>query len=57
VRARLNGLYVRHTGQALARIEETLERDFFMAADEARTFGIVDEVVERRPREPAPPLA
>ena len=54
VRARLNGLYVEHTGQPLARIESTLERDHFMSAEEAVAFGIVDEVVRRRPRAPAP---
>jgi ATP-dependent Clp protease protease subunit len=49
VRARLNGIYVRHTQQSLAKIETTLERDHFMSAHEALQFGIVDEVVERRP--------
>ena len=52
VRARLNGMYVRHTRQALATIETTLERDHFMSAEEALKFGIVDEVVERRPAGP-----
>lgn len=54
VRSRLNGLYVRHTGQPLAKIEATLERDHFLSADEARAFGLVDEVVERRPRVAVP---
>ena len=54
MRARLNSLYVRHTGQALGTIEATLERDHFLSADEAKAFGLVDEVVERRPRAPAP---
>jgi ATP-dependent Clp protease protease subunit len=49
VRARLNQIYVRHTGQPLERVEQTLERDRFMSAEEAREFGIVDQVVENRP--------
>lgn len=53
VRARLNGLYVRHTGQALSTIEATLERDHFLSAQEARAFGLVDEVVDKRPVAPA----
>jgi len=49
VRARLNQIYARHTGQPLERIEQTLERDRFMSAEEAKEFGIVDHVVENRP--------
>lgn len=45
---RLNEIYVKHTGQAFERIERTLDRDFFMSADEAKTFGIVDRVYEKR---------
>ncbi|KAL4423094.1 hypothetical protein ABPG77_005899 [Micractinium sp. CCAP 211/92] len=49
MRELLNGLYVRHTGQEPQRVEDVLERDFFMSAAEARDFGIVDEVIEQRP--------
>jgi ATP-dependent Clp protease protease subunit len=49
LRKRLNEIYVRHTGQPLAEIERKLERDTYMSAEEARDFGLVDEVVERRP--------
>ena len=49
VRARLNQIYVKHTGQPLEKIEQTLERDRFMSAQEAKEFGLVDEVVESRP--------
>jgi ATP-dependent Clp protease protease subunit len=49
LRHRLNEIYVRHTGQPLDAIERKLERDAYMSAEEARDFGIVDEVVERRP--------
>ncbi len=49
VRARLNQIYAKHTGQDLETIERTLERDRFMSAEEAKAFGIVDQVVENRP--------
>ncbi len=49
LRARLNGIYVKHTGQPLDRIETALERDNFMTADQAREFGLIDEVYEARP--------
>jgi ATP-dependent Clp protease protease subunit len=49
IRQRLNEIYVRHTGQTLERIESKLERDTFMSADEARDFGLIDQVVESRP--------
>jgi len=53
LRHRLNEIYVRHTGQTLSAIEAKLERDSYMSADEARVFGIVDEVVESRPTPPS----
>ncbi|GAB0114989.1 ATP-dependent Clp endopeptidase proteolytic subunit ClpP [Acidisoma sp. C75] len=49
IRQRLNEIYVRHTGQSLDTIERKLERDSFMSAEEAREFGLIDEVVESRP--------
>jgi ATP-dependent Clp protease protease subunit len=49
LRSRLNEIYHRHTGQSIAAIEAKLERDNYMSAEEARVFGIVDEVVESRP--------
>lgn len=49
LRKRLNSIYVKHTGQKLSVIEKTLERDKFMSAEEAKEFGIIDEVVEKRP--------
>ena len=49
LRSRLNNIYVTHTGQPLAEIEAAVERDRFMTPDEAKTFGIVDEVVVSRP--------
>jgi len=49
IRARLNQIYSKHTGQDLETIERTLERDRFMSGEEAKAFGIVDQVVESRP--------
>ncbi len=49
IRARLNEIYVKHTGQKLKAIEEAMERDNFLTAEGAREFGIVDEVVTQRP--------
>jgi ATP-dependent Clp protease protease subunit len=45
---RLNEIYVKHTGQAYEKVEKTLDRDHFMTAEEARVFGIVDRVYEKR---------
>ncbi|MGH7043278.1 MAG: ATP-dependent Clp endopeptidase proteolytic subunit ClpP [Acetobacteraceae bacterium] len=49
LRQRLNEIYVRHTGQPIEAIERKLERDSYMSAEEARVFGLVDQVVENRP--------
>ena len=45
---RLNELYAKHTGQPLEVVEETLDRDYFMTAEEAKAWGIVDHVYEKR---------
>lgn len=50
LRARLNSIYVKHTKQPLDVIESAVERDRFMSPEEAKEFGIVDEVVTSRPR-------
>jgi ATP-dependent Clp protease protease subunit len=52
LRQRLNEIYVKHTGQPLDVIERKLERDSFMSAEEAKEFGLVDQVVENRPLVP-----
>lgn len=49
VRQRLNEIFVHHTGQDLATIENAVERDRFLTPVEAKEFGIIDEVVDRRP--------
>ena len=45
---RLNEIYVQHTGQDYETIERTLDRDYFMSSEEAREFGLIDQVHERR---------
>ena len=48
-RQRLNEIYAEHTGQEVAVIEDAMERDRFMAPEEAKEFGLIDEVVMHRP--------
>jgi ATP-dependent Clp protease protease subunit len=45
----LNEILSHHTGQTLDKIEKDVERDHFMSADEAKTYGLVDEVIVKRP--------
>ncbi|MBM3524171.1 MAG: ATP-dependent Clp endopeptidase proteolytic subunit ClpP [Alphaproteobacteria bacterium] len=52
LRKRLNEIYVRHTGQPIEAIEQALERDKFLSPDEAKGFGLIDEVVHNRPTRP-----
>jgi len=49
IRKRLNQIYVDHSGQPLEKIERDMERDRFMNATEAKAYGLIDEVLERRP--------
>ena len=51
LRERLNMIYVEHTGQDLKSIEDALERDRFLTPEEAVEFGLIDEVVTKRPLE------
>jgi ATP-dependent Clp protease protease subunit len=48
MKRRLNEVYVKHTGQTYEAIETTLDRDYFMSAEQARDFGIVDQVITTR---------
>ena len=48
LRRRLNEIYEIHTGQTLEQIEQKLDRDTYMSADEAATFGLIDEVVRKK---------
>jgi ATP-dependent Clp protease protease subunit len=49
LKRRLNEIYAKHTGQSLEAVEKALDRDTYMTADEARNFGLIDEVYSRRP--------
>jgi ATP-dependent Clp protease protease subunit len=51
MKRRLNEIYVKHTGQALDVIERTLDRDYFMSAEQAMEFGLVDQVLTKRTAE------
>ena len=51
LKKRLNEIYVRHTGQSLKKIEDALERDYFLTAEMAVEWGVVDKVIEKRPEE------
>ncbi|WP_199249754.1 ATP-dependent Clp endopeptidase proteolytic subunit ClpP [[Phormidium] sp. ETS-05] len=53
---RLNEFLAAHTGQPLERIQEDTERDFFMSAEESVEYGLIDQVIERRPS-PRGPVA
>ena len=50
---RLNEIYVKHTGQPLKKIEDALERDYFLTGEMAMEWGIVDKVINKRPEDPA----
>jgi ATP-dependent Clp protease protease subunit len=49
LRKRLNGIYEQHTGKSLKQVEKIMERDTFMTAEDAQSFGLIDEVVAKRP--------
>jgi len=49
LRQRLNEIYAHHTGQSLETIENAMERDKFMTPEDAKSFGLIDEVVSSRP--------
>ncbi|GAA0720169.1 ATP-dependent Clp endopeptidase proteolytic subunit ClpP [Dokdonella soli] len=51
LRGRLNQLYVNHTGQSLEQIERDMERDRFMSGEDAKAYGLIDAVLDRRPLE------
>ncbi len=49
LKRRLNEIYVKHTGQDYETIEKTLDRDYMMSAQQAKDFGLVDQVLDKRP--------
>ena len=55
LKQKLNGHLADHTGQPLSKIEEDTERDFFMSAEECKEYGLIDQVIARRPSASNPP--
>jgi len=53
LKRRLNEIYVRHTGRSYEEIEQALERDNFMTSEQARDFGLIDKVIDKRSDEAA----
>ncbi|KRE13375.1 ATP-dependent Clp protease proteolytic subunit [Bosea sp. Root483D1] len=53
LKRRLNEIYVRHTGRSYEEIEQALERDNFMTSEQARDFGLIDKVIDKRAEEAA----
>src|SRR6202023_556202 len=51
IKKRLNEIYVKHTGQPLKKIEDALERDYFLTGQMAVEWGVVDKVIEKRPED------
>jgi ATP-dependent Clp protease protease subunit len=49
MKTRLNEIYAKHTGQTVEAVEKLLDRDTYMTADEAKAFGLLDQVMARRP--------
>ena len=49
LRQRLNGIYEKHSGKTIKQIEKIMDRDTFMTAEDAKDFGLIDQVVEKRP--------
>ena len=48
IRKKINEIYVKHTGQDIKKIEEHLDRDSFMGPEEAKSFGLIDKIVNKR---------
>ncbi|MFB3137129.1 MAG: ATP-dependent Clp protease proteolytic subunit, partial [Nitrospirales bacterium] len=49
IRAQLNEIMAKHTGQSLEKIAQDTERDYFLSGEEARVYGLIDEVIVRGP--------
>ncbi|MBE9214383.1 MAG: ATP-dependent Clp protease proteolytic subunit [Nostocales cyanobacterium 94392] len=49
IRHQLNGIYAKNTGKSIEKIEKDMDRDFFMSAEEAKEYGLIDKVIEERP--------
>jgi len=55
LKRRLNEIYAKHTGQMVEAVEKLLDRDTYMTAEEAKNFGLLDQVMARRPETETPP--
>ncbi|MEG3917805.1 MULTISPECIES: ATP-dependent Clp protease proteolytic subunit [unclassified Microcoleus] len=49
LRHQLNGIYAKNTGKPIEKIEKDMDRDYFMSAEEAKEYGLIDRVIEERP--------
>ncbi|WP_445314335.1 ATP-dependent Clp protease proteolytic subunit [Microcoleus vaginatus] len=49
LRHELNNIYAKNTGQPIEKIEKDMDRDYFMSAEEAKEYGLIDRVIEERP--------
>jgi ATP-dependent Clp protease protease subunit len=49
IKRRLNEIYAKHTGQSVEAVEKALDRDNYMTAEEAKNFGLIDQLMTRRP--------
>ncbi|MFB2969373.1 ATP-dependent Clp protease proteolytic subunit [Aerosakkonema sp. BLCC-F183] len=56
IRRQLNDIYAQKTGQPLQKIEKDMDRDFFMSAQEAKEYGLIDKVIEERSAETRTPV-
>jgi ATP-dependent Clp protease, protease subunit len=54
LRERLNRLYADHTGQPLEKVARDVERDYFMSAEAAKEYGLIDQILDRRAVSPSP---
>jgi ATP-dependent Clp protease protease subunit len=55
LKKRLNEIYAKHTGQTVEAIEKLLDRDTYLTGEEAKAFGLIDQVMERRPEQETQP--
>ena len=55
LKKRLNEIYAKHTGQSVEAVEKLLDRDTYMTGEDAKAFGLIDQVMERRPDTPETP--
>ena len=55
MKKQLNGIYQKHTGQSLEKLEADTDRDRFMGPEDACEYGLIDKVLEHQPKNPATP--